>query len=245
MKIKLFYLFIITLAKSAASASLPPGLEKTLKPANSKTSTASKSKKTTKKKKEPKKSKSLKTSTKVKKSKKSNGLTYSPTSTPSNGSTDSPTSTPSNGSTDSPTSTPWISPVYGGSVGTEWDDFEEGNGRITKIIVRHGWWMDSIEACYKVSGCKKNGGDGGVQSTFELNDDEHVIKISGTFRFYSYVYTMQFFLNTGRVSPIFGGEKGEGSDDFTIKKDGMVVSHFFGYSDEYLNQIGAVFIALP
>jgi len=85
--------------------------------------------------------------------------------------------------------------------------------------------------------CYKNrGGNGGSQYSFKLEDDEYVTEIRG--RSGSMVDQIYFFLNTGRVSPQYGGR---GGSPFEIKKDDHVGSHYFGRSGSALDQIGAFF----
>jgi len=141
----------------------------------------------------------------------------------------------------------WRSPSYGGRDGTQFDDyaFKKSAGPISKIKEIKVWADDEIvngiEVCYSDSECKKHGGHAGTQFSFELDDNEYVTEVHG--RAGHRVDQIQFVLNTGIYSQKYGGF---GGHEFTIKAEGYIASHFFGYSGKELDQIGAVFSeALP
>jgi hypothetical protein len=73
-------------------------------------------------------------------------------------------------------------------------------------------------------------------SDFILEDDEWVTEIRG--RAGSRIDQVQFFLNSGRVSPVYGGNGGQ---PFVLKKDKNIVKSFFGRSGSGVDQLGVYF----
>jgi hypothetical protein len=105
-------------------------------------------------------------------------------------------------------------------------------GKITSITVRHGVYVDSIAVAYKGTHGSSHGGGGGSEDTFDLEDDEWLTEIRG--RSGALLDQGQFFLSSGRVSPVYGGY---GGAPFAESRANMIVKAFFGRSGLYIDQL--------
>lgn len=127
------------------------------------------------------------------------------------------------------------SPSYGGTGGSPFNDLaDSGNllGKISKISVRHGKSIDSIAIDY--SGASySHGGDGGSESVFTLKDNEWVTRVTG--RSGHRIDQLQFHLNSGRVSPVYGED---GGDPFDVPMNGRILKAIYGRSGSKLDQLG-------
>ena len=138
---------------------------------------------------------------------------------------------------------------HGGTGGNPFDDLDPfnlsglGNQKITSITVGHGDYVDYIG----VGGSGDNwpssgsghGGYEGQMDTFSLDDDEWLTEIHG--RSGSYLDQVVFYLNSGHVSPVYGGY---GGVPFIEKMDKGIIKAFFGRSGSYVDQLGVYFAKL-
>lgn len=78
---------------------------------------------------------------------------------------------------------PLTSEEIGENIGVSFDDKTSVSyGRISKISVGSGWWLDSLQCTYKDSQGNeylgtKHGGDGGSKYMIDLTPDEKIIKV--------------------------------------------------------------------
>ena len=125
---------------------------------------------------------------------------------------------------------------HGGTGGGAFDDLNSlGNqlGKIKSITVRH---VDSIAVTYGPATRSSHGGGGGGEDRFDLEDDEWLTEIRG--RSGLYLDQVQFFLSSGRVSPVYGGY---GGGPFIERRDNSIIKAFFGRSGLYIDQLGVYF----
>ena len=98
---------------------------------------------------------------------------------------------------------------------------------MTEIRVRAAKYIDAIQVVYGETSAPTHGGKGGQEHTFQLDDDERIVRIEG--RGAKYIDQLQFFTNkgdffqhfdfpalfsdigyyTGRNSPVYGGSGGK------------------------------------
>lgn len=128
------------------------------------------------------------------------------------------------------------SPLYGGSKGAEFSDKFSKTTKISKILVRHGDFIDAIQLTWaKESGGsltgKLHGGSGGSATNIELADDEYILRIEGYASYY--VTQLTFFTNQGNIYGPFGGG---GGSPFVLSD--AVLFGFYGRYGLYLDAIG-------
>ena len=133
------------------------------------------------------------------------------------------------------------SPQYGGNGGGSFsDDLTEIN-RITKVTIRHGAVIDSIQTTWlSTTGATvvgtRYGGDGGNSTEFTINDGENICKIEG--RSGGSIDQLTFYTDKGRQ---FGPYGGNGGEKFEILcPDGF--NGFFGRADKQFVYSLGVFI---
>jgi len=131
---------------------------------------------------------------------------------------------------------------YGGTGGKSFNDFDGSPllGKITSINVRHGERIDNIAVNYAGGTQVKHGGNGGSLSTFTLDPDEWITKITG--RSSGRVNQLRFFTNKGRQSPVYGGN---GGTPFTAEQGGRVLKSIYGRSGDELDSIGFFLESAP
>lgn len=115
------------------------------------------------------------------------------------------------------------------------DDLTETCG-LTRVIIRHGKYIDAITPVWKmVGGTEKqglrHGGTGGDESSFKLDEGEFIKRVTG--RSGKYVDQLTFHTSKGKTHGPYG-DTGGGS--FEI--GGLNVGGFFGRSGKYLDAIG-------
>jgi hypothetical protein len=130
------------------------------------------------------------------------------------------------------------STIYGGNGGNSFTDDLTTEKIITRVIVRHGELVDSIQLRWKTSSGdrsgERHGGGGGAESYFDLNEGECIESISGEAG--DFVRKLAFKTNAGKEYTF--GKGGCGSKPFTIDVKGKKILGFWGRSGAYLDAIG-------
>jgi hypothetical protein len=96
--------------------------------------------------------------------------------------------------------------------------------------------INSIEVDYGTGSVPPHGGNRGNPDTFSLADDEWLTEIRGQCG--SKLDHIQFFLSSGRVSAIYGGNGGR---PFRETTDNSIIKAFYGRSGSLVDQIGVYF----
>lgn len=129
---------------------------------------------------------------------------------------------------------------HGGDGGSAFDDLSAaGNllGKITSITIHHGTYVDGIAVSYDGQpGSNAHGGYGGTEDKFDLGPHEWVTEVHG--RSATYLDQVQFYLSSGRVSPVYGGN---GGNAFVERRRNSVVKAIFGRSGSLVDQLGFYF----
>lgn len=132
------------------------------------------------------------------------------------------------------------SALYGGTGGKEFSDDLTQVRRISRIIVRSGNYIDSIEVTYILgagnSVTVRHGGTGGTPITIDLKEGEYITQIAG--RAGDYINQISFTTNKGTT---FGPYGGTGGAPFRLGD--LRTGGFFGRSGNYLDALG-VFTAI-
>ena len=118
--------------------------------------------------------------------------------------------------------------------------------RIRKIIIRAGKYIDGIQIVYGskdrelypggINYSKFFGGKGGLEYVFSLDRDEYIVSIYGKYGVFVDSLTIRTNKKTSRK---YGGNGGSNSYEYTAPEN-MEISGFIGYSDKYINALGAV-----
>ncbi len=135
------------------------------------------------------------------------------------------------------------SPVYGSAGGTAFTDSVAANQSLTKINVRSGWWLDSIQGVLTTGTLPVHGGAGGTLAipVPTLNAGEYFVGINGSYG--NYVGVIRFVTNTGRVLGPYGkglGGSATTSFSYTVPVGNEIVG-FTGRASGFLNAIGVVY----
>lgn len=102
--------------------------------------------------------------------------------------------------------------LFGGAGGWAFTDDVSQVRRITRIRVRHGGLVDSLQLTWErhdgqiVEGPRR-GGEGGQLTTIDLAPGERLIKVTG--RSGGYVDQLTFYTSTGRIYGPYGGSGGQ------------------------------------
>jgi hypothetical protein len=129
---------------------------------------------------------------------------------------------------------PARSQTFGGDGGASFDDsgVNDGWGRITKIVVRHGDGVDSIGLAYANGNYLNHGGTGGTESNINLKPDEYIVGVEG--RSGDRLDQITFVSNMKRYGP-YGGK---GGSPFSVSFKGQVLRFLFGRSGTRIDRIG-------
>lgn len=136
------------------------------------------------------------------------------------------------------------SPLYGNREhGNEFDDMEQcvekGFPFPKSIVVRTGSIVDRIGLVY--DGFMLNhGGTGGTQREFSLQEDEHIVRVTGFCSEWGGKVTVQSLEFTTDKGNVFAaGTTGKGGTSFEFAtKDGHAVCAVYGRADNYLRGLG-------
>lgn len=134
--------------------------------------------------------------------------------------------------------------IVGGRGGSGFKDTPDAFARLSKIKIRSGWWIDSIQVVWKLPDgsqqeSEQRGGAGGSLEEFVLDADEYLTSITG--KCGKYVGSITFHTNK-RTSRTYGLGKGAGAGK-TFKltaPEGTAIKGFVGRSGMYLDALGIV-----
>lgn len=131
---------------------------------------------------------------------------------------------------------------YGGQGGNAFSDDLTETQALVSIIVRHGTYVDAIQASWElVDGTTRqgtqHGGNGGTPETIELQSGEYITRVAG--RSGTYVDQLTFQTNLGNSYGPYGGN---GGATFEIPRLPQV-GGFFGRSGSYLDAVGVFYPA--
>lgn len=115
--------------------------------------------------------------------------------------------------------------------------------RVTKVIIRHGAYIDAIGLEYEVNGTTMGemaGGDdpGAMLEEFPLMPGEFIVGIAG--RYGNYVDSIIIQTNQ-RFSKRYGGRGGDMRFNYTLWPNEEVVG-FFGRNGNYIDALGCIFM---
>lgn len=133
----------------------------------------------------------------------------------------------------------WRSNLAGTEAGSVFDDVATRGallGKISKITVRHGEFIDKLTVQYQSGAVFTHGGEGGTVAEFVLNDDEWITEVRA--RVGDNVDSLQFVLSSGRMSPAYGGT---GGTPVPFKTTGSVIAGFFGRASTRINAFGVCY----
>ena len=134
--------------------------------------------------------------------------------------------------------------VFGGNGGNTFSDpVIQTGGRVTAVQIQYGDRIDSVQFTYSLpngttASSARHGGSGGRSATFQLDNDEYIVGLSG--RYGDTLDSLRIITNK-RTSQIFGG--GGGDRDFQISvPGGNQAVGFIGRAGDYLDAIGLVYM---
>jgi hypothetical protein len=134
--------------------------------------------------------------------------------------------------------------VYGGNGGNAFTDpLIPTGGRVTAVQIRAGDRIDSVQFTYSLpngtttSGIR-HGGSGGETTTFQLDDEEYIVGLSGK---YGDTLDSLCIITNKRTSQVFGGGGGDRDYQISVPSGNQAVG-FAGRAGDYLDAIGLVYM---
>jgi len=135
------------------------------------------------------------------------------------------------------------SPQYGSSTaGMAFTDPVAVGQKLTGVVVRAGWWIDSIQGLATPANLPARGGTGGNAHTITWPANEHLVRIHGAVGSSGVVARISFVTNTGRVFGPYGSAQSVGTltnFDYTVPA-GQQVLGFTGRASTSLHAIGVI-----
>lgn len=136
-----------------------------------------------------------------------------------------------------------ISPVFGSTTqGTAFTDPIAPDQVLTGLVVRGGWWLDSIQGLATPSNLPVRGGNGGQLYSATLAPGEYLVRMYGKAG-NNAIAQLRFVSNTGRVFGPYGSAVGQAtytSFDYTVPAGNRILG-FSGRSGTYLHAIGVLY----
>ena len=132
-----------------------------------------------------------------------------------------------------------LSRASGGVNGTPFVEMVAPGGVISKITIRSGKYIDSIQLTYQYKHPaigKKYGGNGGVSTSFTLRRGEYITELGG--RSGKYIDSIYVKTNKGRTKQ-WGGNGGSKKFSFTGTKN-LPIQGIWGRSGSLIDAIGVV-----
>lgn len=135
------------------------------------------------------------------------------------------------------------------SFGSQFDDIDtcckEGLLKPTSISTRRGVIMDNLTFGYQGYSAA-HGGMGGTLIETKLDEDEHIIKVAGTYGNFNYqdLIDKLVFTTNKRVIQANGQSSTDKKDFEYIAEKGHFICALFGCAGYYLNSIGFYTIKL-
>jgi large repetitive protein len=138
---------------------------------------------------------------------------------------------------------PVASPQFGSlSLGTAFTDPVAPGQNMTGVVVRAGWWIDSIQGLATPANLPAHGGLGGGVFTASWPAGEVLVRVFGRVGSSGVLAQVSFATNTGRVLGPYGTAQGVGTltpFDYTVPAGRKVVG-FTGRSGSSVNAIGVI-----
>ncbi len=138
--------------------------------------------------------------------------------------------------------TTFVSPIFGGAGGASFADPVAEGQWLTGVVVRTGWWVDSIQGLASPSNLTVHGGGGGIPVTVTWPANEYLVRVFGVAG--TFVGQVGFVTNTGRVLGPYGSALGSGAGaafDFTAPAGARIVG-FAGRAQGYLDGLGVIYV---
>jgi hypothetical protein len=125
---------------------------------------------------------------------------------------------------------------HGGQGGRDFSDNLTETIGITRLSIRHGDYIDSIQTTWLTADGRTitgnhHGGVGGTKSIIKLSDGEYINRIEG--RSGDYIDQLTFYTNLSRKYGPYGGHGGS-----PFRLTNLCVGGFFGSSGDLLDAIG-------
>jgi len=126
----------------------------------------------------------------------------------------------------------------GGPFSDPWTDYA-----ISRVVVRHGVLVDSLQIQADPTALGVHGGNGGRSAVFQLDRDEWLTEVSGVCGPHDgdgfYVTAVYFGTSNGRYSDAYG--RGGGDWGFTYRvPDGYEIAGFWGRSGIWVDALGVM-----
>lgn len=137
------------------------------------------------------------------------------------------------------------SPLFGSNErhGMDFDDLDDYCQKSfmfpKRISVRKGCIIDKLTFIYDNLTCG-HGGNGGAESNFNLQQDEHIIRVTGNFSRFANTYvieSLRFYTDKGQDMAFGTPRPGSNYFDYQAAK-GNAICGLFGRSEQYLENIG-------
>ena len=136
-----------------------------------------------------------------------------------------------------------VGEIHGGPAGSPFRD--KAFGRMSKIVVRSGAWVDAVRCEYDDEGAidkgTNHGGDGGHETVIDLKPGETLVRFSGTLRESGdevVIGSLSFKTTERTIGPI--GEDTTGKKFALDAPKGREICGFQGRSSSTLDAIGMV-----
>ncbi|MBI2731902.1 MAG: DUF1929 domain-containing protein [Aquabacterium sp.] len=137
-----------------------------------------------------------------------------------------------------------IGTIFGKTTtGTAFTDTVVAGQKLTGVIVRAGWWLDSIQGLATPANLPSHGGTGGSAVTVTWPANEYLVRIYGKVGSTGVISVLNFVTNTGRVLGPYGTGQGQTSNtafDYTVPTGNRVLG-FTGNAGTYLNALGVIY----
>ena len=133
--------------------------------------------------------------------------------------------------------------VFGAAAGgTVFNDPVAAGQRLTGVVVRAGWWVDSIQGLATPANLPAHGGNGGGTYTATWPANEYLVRVAGRWGSGGVIGQLTFTTNTGRVLGPYGISKDIGTlsnFDYSVPAGHRVLG-FTGRSGGSLNALGVI-----
>lgn len=129
------------------------------------------------------------------------------------------------------------------TTGTAFADTVVAEQKLTGVVVRAGWWLDSIQGLATPTNLPLHGGTGGTAVTVTWPATEYLVRIYGKVGSTGVISVLNFVTNTGRVLGPYGTGQGQTSTtafDYTVPTGNRVLG-FAGNTSAYLNALGVIY----
>ena len=142
------------------------------------------------------------------------------------------------------------SPLFGAAGGTSFDDPVNTQTELTRVTVRHGYWIDSVQAHTAAADLPAHGGSGGISNSFALDPGEYLVAIhgrQGANAVNPAISQISFVTNKGHVYGPYGQGLGQGQTTpfYWRVPYGARIVGFSGRAGTFLNAIGVQYVVEP